>query len=153
MRVIGASPFCNSFFDAGYLKGKIPKIYRRRLGWVREIFGKDQKQLGKKEVFEWEVPGWTFHAKQFNLRLGGGEGDWFLNTIGSNNFNRRSFERDIESSMFLFSKSEILRSKIAAEQANIEKSLIKLDAERAAQKFMRYGPVDYTLDYLFRSFT
>jgi len=95
MRVIGASPFANSFFDAGYLKGKIPKMYRNRLNMVNDVFYQNNELNGlRKEVNEWEKLGWTFHSKQFNLNFG--ENGWFFNTIGSSNFCRRSFERDVE---------------------------------------------------------
>jgi len=104
MRVVGASPFANSFFDAGYIKGKIPKLYRNRLEMVKSVF-ETNSFYGeiKQEVYEWEKLGWTFHSKKFNINFG--ENGWCLNTIGSNNFSRRSFERDFECNLILMSNS------------------------------------------------
>ena len=146
MNVIGASPFANSFFDAGFIKGRIPKIYRERLNTVRKLFDENKKLDSslQQNVYEYQKVGWTFHAKHLNINFG--ENGWYLSTIGSSNFSKRSLQKDVECNVFLFSKSSNLRKKLENEQKNIQEHLIKLDSERAGQKFMKYGIMDYLLD-------
>lgn len=152
MKIIGASPFANSFFDAGFVKGRIPKIYRERLKNVKKLF--DQNKLKdpklQQKIYEWEKLNWTFHAKHLNMNFG--DNGWYLSTIGSSNFSRRSLEKDIECNMFIFSRSSGFRTKLEDEQKNIEEHLVELDDKRVNQKFMKYGLLDNFFDLFFSEY-
>lgn len=52
--------------------------------------------------------GWTFHAKQLTFETGGE----MLTTIGSSNFGRRSFNRDNELTLFVYSDSKSFKKQM-----------------------------------------
>ena len=102
-------------------------------------------------MYEWEKVGHTFHAKQLNVNFG--KEGWCLNTIGSSNFSQRSWSRDTEFNLFMFSNSDVFRNKSKLEFENLEKDLVVLDDVRSSQRFMKYGAVDYILGFMFNSFS
>jgi CDP-diacylglycerol--glycerol-3-phosphate 3-phosphatidyltransferase len=98
LHAVTSSPRANSFYKAGFLKKNIPYFYRR----YEQIFLNNLKDKNF-SLFEFERTDWSFHSK----------GIWFyekdsnelptMTTIGSSNYNSRSFERDVESQFYVYS--------------------------------------------------
>lgn len=60
LEIVCAAPKCNSFFQKGYIKHKIPIMYRiAMMKWV-ELSKKVQRKI---QVKEYTRDNWTYHAK------------------------------------------------------------------------------------------
>ena len=58
---ICGSPYTNSFYNSGYIKGQIPKIYRLSYAkWIKKLENKKNWNF-----YEHYLKGSTFHAKGF----------------------------------------------------------------------------------------
>lgn len=77
-----------------------PKAGNKGKAWIPTVFDHLQYQalLPNTRLWHWQREGWTFHAKGLWIREGE---DLSAAVVGSSNFGRRSFERDMESNLVL----------------------------------------------------
>ncbi len=98
--ILTASPQANGFYWAGLIKKYIPKFY-----WHIEY--KLLKNSSLNEIFEYKWEGWTFHAKGIWIydKIDEGQNP-FITVIGSSNYSNRSYWRDSECNLFIYSECE-----------------------------------------------
>lgn len=106
------------------------------------------------KAYTYAKPGWTFHSKQLFLLtssdnlLSDSDSDspskqnkqnnqnkpnkkpQMLTTIGSSNFNNRSFFRDNESTVFVYSQNEAFISKVSKEIEGLKEHLTDVDEKK-----------------------
>lgn len=92
-----AAPSANSFFYSKGFTRLIPMLYGAN------VF-KFLKEQSSSAVYEYSRQGWTYHAKGLFIELATHQ----LQTIGSSNFNYRSFYRDLELDFCLLSSNRAL---------------------------------------------
>ena len=100
IEILTASPKANGFFNGGGLKTRVPFVFRlAALQMIRKAQSMQKKEF---KLFEYERPEWTFHAKGLFLTEPG-QTLPSLNLIGSSNYSYRSFRRDSECNIYMFS--------------------------------------------------
>jgi len=102
-----AAPQANCFYNGSGLKKAIPTAYSLIEQDLYNSFHNSNQKL-----LEYNRKNWTFHAK--GLWTGIGKFPQ-LTIIGSSNFGRRSYERDFESQLFLFTRNPKLQEKLHKE--------------------------------------
>jgi len=139
--VMTASPPANGFYGARGPKGAVPMVYSVIEKNFFDIVTRGRE--GKKAVtlHEYIRPGWTYHAK----------GVWgsdspsdkpSMTIIGSSNFGRRSFIRDLESQVILFSRNKDIHQKLEKEYLALEKHTEAVDTDlwrRTTRKLKGFG--------------
>lgn len=103
--VLTSSPRCNGFYGANNVSKYLPDAYSYLEMKLLEKFPNIR-------IFEYNRPGWTFHAKGFWADFKFKSSTWSVCTIGSSNFNSRSLNTDLESQAFLFTKDPKLSKEI-----------------------------------------
>ena len=100
--IVTSSKECNGFYGARGIKGYIPHFYQRV---YRSLFDRSVNDSNKDRYKYWlySKNGWTFHSKQIYMKTVYND---VLTTIGSSNFNKRSFNRDNELTLFVYSNSK-----------------------------------------------
>ena len=98
IQILTSSPEANGFYGAKNVSGYLPDAYTYL---EKNLFQKIQKQKrqGDVEIREYHRPGWTFHAKGIWISEPDKGPVW--TSIGSSNFNSRSFDRDLEAQSFI----------------------------------------------------
>lgn len=111
IETLTASPAANGFYNGRAIKGAVPMAY----SLIEKNFY-DQTQ-GNVAIREFTRPEWTFHAK--GLWCGQNKATE-MTVVGSSNFGRRSYERDLESQVYLFTKSRELQQKLHEEYIGLK---------------------------------
>lgn len=123
IQLVGAAPKSNSFFTAKGAAGMVPLAYSVLAAETIE------KLKGKASYFEWAHAGWTFHAKGLWRWRKDENGVMQIDStvIGSSNFARRSWEKDLEFGLIIEGKGEELNKKLNEEFSNmmLDAKLIK----------------------------
>ncbi|ETN59812.1 cdp-diacylglycerol--serine o-phosphatidyltransferase [Anopheles darlingi] len=115
--ILMAHPNANGFLGAKGPAGGIPAAYSLLARKFLESL-RSSGQSHRVELFEYERPGWTYHAK----------GLWYylpnstlpnVTLIGSSNFGERSVHRDLEAQICLVTTNDGLQRKLQAEYENL----------------------------------
>lgn len=125
--VLTSAPQANSFFEGGFFKRYIPYFYR---AYEQQLLKAVPSTTIKEYVKckQWlMVGGWTFHTK----------GIWItepnqravVSVVGSSNFNMRSFERDTECQLYIYSECEALNERFKKEWGLLEKECKPITAK------------------------
>ncbi len=98
-----------------------PKAGNKGKAWIPTVFDHLQFQALQEntQLWHWERDGWTYHAKGLWIRQ---DSQLLAAVVGSSNFGRRSFERDMESNLVLVFPPE---SMLASEFSNEWDSLLE----------------------------
>ncbi len=118
---ICASPLSNAFYNSGYIKGFIPRLYRYCLLKLIEEF-KNQKNW---EYYEYYKKGINFHAKglwfchEFKHQEKEQHFKEYITICGSSNYGARSYARDQESQFTLFTTSDKLIKRLENERISM----------------------------------
>lgn len=117
--ILMAHPNANGFQGAKGPAGGIPAAYSQ----ISKIFLKkliDLNQTDRIKLYEYEKPGWTYHAKGLWYYL---PGSYMpdLTVIGSSNFGERSVNRDLESQICLVTVNDELRRQLQREYVNLKR--------------------------------
>lgn len=120
--ILVAAPKANGFFGARGISGAVPTAYselaRRfyeRCVWANRIAHNQGEKESGVSLFEFERPGWTFHAKGLWLRSRSS----LMSLVGSPNFGRRSTERDLEVQYSFATRNERLIQIFTREQETL----------------------------------
>uniref|UniRef100_A0A6B2EDX6 CDP-diacylglycerol--glycerol-3-phosphate 3-phosphatidyltransferase n=1 Tax=Phlebotomus kandelakii TaxID=1109342 RepID=A0A6B2EDX6_9DIPT len=115
--ILMAHPNANGFKNAKGPAGGIPDAYTLIARQFYEKL-KAAKQDYRVSLFEYQLPGWTYHAK----------GLWYylpdsrlpaMTLIGSSNFGERSVNRDLETQVCIVTENVDLQKRIEAECENL----------------------------------
>ncbi|ETV99507.1 hypothetical protein H310_08181 [Aphanomyces invadans] len=110
--VVTAAPSANGFFNGNGIKGALPMAYSLIEGEFYHRFADSPLTLR-----EYNRDAWTFHAKGMWIQ----HDDEALTVVGSSNFGQRSYGRDLESQVFLYSTNSTLRSQLKDEYTRLTK--------------------------------
>ena len=140
--IITASPKANGFYNASNVKRAIPMAYS---SIEEELYNKLEKCQSNIRVREYIRKDWTFHVK----------GLWFscndtnnkilhpeMTVIGSSNFGRRSFHRDFESQIYMYTKNSFLKQELFNEYNRLaqDTELVRKELwQRNSRKFYGLG--------------
>ncbi|XP_022203974.2 CDP-diacylglycerol--glycerol-3-phosphate 3-phosphatidyltransferase, mitochondrial [Nilaparvata lugens] len=114
-RILMAHPMANSFFKAPGLAGGIPSVYTHiALSFLS--LAKKFEQAHRITLFEYQNPGWTFHAKGLWQNI---EKNKMLTLVGSSNYGARSVKRDLESQIVIVTTNEKLKASLSDEQKQL----------------------------------
>jgi phosphatidylserine/phosphatidylglycerophosphate/cardiolipin synthase-like enzyme len=146
IRLLTAAPAANGFFGARGISGAVPAAYAelaRRFWELCAARGRVAEPGcrsgggggggggsggggGGVSLHEYELKGWTFHAKGLWLGPppvaatgaagGGGVGGGMVSLVGSPNFGRRSTERDLELQFAFATRDAALSARLRGEQ-------------------------------------
>mmetsp|Transcript_17314 Transcript_17314/g.31199 ORF Transcript_17314/g.31199 Transcript_17314/m.31199 type:complete len:526 (-) Transcript_17314:554-2131(-) len=108
LKLLCASPNANGFLGDG-VKNWIPYFYRA-------LCQLHYAKLPNAQISEYEKGLWTFHAKGLWAYE---EGRPFLSSIGSSNFARRSYVRDTEFQLYMWSACPSLQQCLDAEVSHL----------------------------------
>lgn len=117
--ILMAHPNANGFQGASGVAGGIPAAYSQiSKKFLQMIAAAGQQHRIK--LFEYEHPGWTYHAKGLWYYL---PGSFMpdLTLIGSSNFGERSVQRDLESQICLVTVNDGLRRQLQREYVNLKR--------------------------------
>ncbi|MFH4979297.1 hypothetical protein AB6A40_006006 [Gnathostoma spinigerum] len=112
MNIIYASPQANGFHKGSGFSRYIPSIYVV----ISEFFYRSTRSGVR--LFEYERPGWTYHAK--GLWIDSNASSLFASLVGSSNYGYRSVHRDLEMSMLLVTSNEKLKKELRLEHARLK---------------------------------
>ncbi|KAH9142749.1 hypothetical protein AeRB84_009830 [Aphanomyces euteiches] len=99
--VLTAAPSANGFFNGNGIKGALPMAYSLIESEFYDRFPATQLCLR-----EYNRENWTFHAKGMWIK----HHDEMLTIVGSSNFGQRSYGRDLESQVFLYTTDANLQA-------------------------------------------
>jgi CDP-diacylglycerol--glycerol-3-phosphate 3-phosphatidyltransferase len=126
VRIVTAAPSANGFYGARFISGSVPlgysEIERHFVQRCRQVPGRGDAI----RMLEFCRPGWTFHGKGLWINCGADDGAVgtaadsgakvpYVTAVGSPNFGRRSFERDLELQLVCRSSNPSLRRALADE--------------------------------------
>ena len=99
--ILSAAPEANGFFGASGLPGYVPQVY----SYLAHAFYTRALSTEGADValYEWARSGMTFHAKGLWVWPDQEDDNRSVNIIGSSNYGSRSFTRDLESQIAVFS--------------------------------------------------
>ncbi|CAG9314460.1 unnamed protein product [Blepharisma stoltei] len=141
LELLCASPLANGFLGDG-VKNWIPFMYRCL---EKEIFGK----LTNASLFEYQREGWTFHGKGIWASDKSGT---YLTALGSSNFSRRSYLRDAEFMVYLWTDCPAFKKTLMIEQQKLWTHSYRVGRETFEQKQFKIGLGTKVLTKLLRSF-
>ncbi|XP_062122488.1 CDP-diacylglycerol--glycerol-3-phosphate 3-phosphatidyltransferase, mitochondrial [Drosophila sulfurigaster albostrigata] len=140
--ILMAHPNANGFQGAKGPAGGIPAAYTLIAKSFYESLVRRQQEH-RVNFFEYEQPGWTYHAK----------GLWYylpetplpsLTLIGSSNFGERSVNRDLETQVCLVTDNKDLRQRLQAEADRLydksttaERQIVQRQVPRWVQAVVR----------------
>ncbi|OQR98093.1 CDP-diacylglycerol-glycerol-3-phosphate 3-phosphatidyltransferase [Achlya hypogyna] len=102
--VLTAAPSANGFFNGNGIKGALPMAYSLIEANFYDRFDRDLLTLR-----EYNRPNWTFHGKGLWVHSAP-DGPVDLTIVGSSNFGQRSYGRDLESQVYIFTKDPVLQA-------------------------------------------
>uniref|UniRef100_A0A914VQ02 CDP-diacylglycerol--glycerol-3-phosphate 3-phosphatidyltransferase n=1 Tax=Plectus sambesii TaxID=2011161 RepID=A0A914VQ02_9BILA len=115
LSTLSASPQANGFFGGHGISGYVPQLYSH----VSLLFFKQAARNNRPvQMFEYDRPGWTFHAK-------GIWWDWHRRSansatfVGSTNFGYRSVHRDLEAQLVIVTENEGLKQRLREERTRL----------------------------------
>lgn len=120
-KVITAGEKANGFYESKGVSSQVPNLYSML---AKRFIKKAERIQPRIQMLEWEngqynkPNGWSYHAKGLWV-MPQGESP-VLTVIGSSNFTKRAYAHDLEAGAVIVSGSPELRSKMAAEVANLE---------------------------------
>ncbi|KDO24777.1 hypothetical protein SPRG_20814 [Saprolegnia parasitica CBS 223.65] len=106
--VLTAAPMANGFFNGNGIKGALPMAYSLIEAGFYDRFGPELLTLR-----EYNRSDWTFHGK--GLWVHDRNGAVPLTIVGSSNFGQRSYGRDLESQVYLFTTDPALQTTFQGE--------------------------------------
>ena len=112
LNILTSSPEANGFYRANNVSKYLPDAY----SYLEEKLLEKYKNIS---IYEYSRPGWTFHAKGFWANFKYLRHDWTVSTIGSSNFNSRSFNTDLESQTFIFTRNPSLGKQLQLERQKL----------------------------------
>lgn len=98
-----------------------------------------EKKGSPLEVIEYQNGDWTFHTK--GIWIEEKNTNNMLTIVGSSNFNMRSYERDTESQLYIYSTSEELNERFKEEWNNLESKGSKVEKSIDQDEKMKVGKV------------
>merc|ERR1719384_1888781 len=107
--VIMAHPEANSFFNAPFPLYGIPFAYTHIANHFLNLC-KKAGSSSRIQMFEYQKPGWTFHAKGMWYYSSSNPTHPIATLIGSPNFGYRSTEKDLEAQLTLVTKNNNLQN-------------------------------------------
>lgn len=117
--ILMAHPNANGFLGAKGPAGGIPAAYSQiSKNFLTKLINLNQNERIK--LYEYQQPGWTYHAKGLWYYL---PGSYLpdLTLIGSSNFGERSVNRDLESQICLVTVNDELRKQLQREYVNLKR--------------------------------
>ncbi|XP_058062849.1 CDP-diacylglycerol--glycerol-3-phosphate 3-phosphatidyltransferase, mitochondrial isoform X1 [Anopheles bellator] len=134
--ILMAHPNANGFLGAKGPAGGIPAAYSLLARKFLETL-QTAGQSHRVELYEYERPGWTYHAK----------GLWYylpestlpnVTLIGSSNFGERSVHRDLEAQICLVTTNDGLQRKLQAEYENLLQHSTTAETELVSRPVPRW---------------
>ncbi|CAH8552569.1 unnamed protein product [Schistosoma turkestanicum] len=140
MNLLCASPMANGFLKSKGLSGYIPLAYREALIKLLQLFHTTNTNYSSSvNVYEYNRPNWTFHAKGLWIEGGDIENEkvddigkttnkmnkhhqqcsYSLSLVGSSNFSYRSLNRDLESQLCVITTNQHLRQSLYRERCHL----------------------------------
>jgi CDP-diacylglycerol---glycerol-3-phosphate 3-phosphatidyltransferase len=124
--LITSAPEANGFYGSQGVSRFIPTAY----SYLETLFlGKVQKHKREDGVklFEYKKKGWTWHSK--GIWYFGDQGG-FATVVGSSNMNYRSWRRDLECQLLIFTKNPYLKNRFHENLMYLyqDSSLVDLDS-------------------------
>lgn len=117
--ILMAHPNANGFQGAKGPAGGIPMAYSQiSKNFLKKLI--DTNQSDRIKLYEYQRPGWTYHAKGLWYFLPGSYTP-DLTLIGSSNFGERSVNRDLESQICLVTVNDELRRQLQREYVNLKR--------------------------------
>lgn len=121
LQVITAAPSANGFHRAKRVRATIPTMYSMI---EKQFYGKlcGAASVSMKILREYSRPGWTFHGKGMwitPVKSGSVKSkcsNSALSVFGSSNFGLRSFGRDMEAQLYVYTKNPVLCSLLEHER-------------------------------------
>lgn len=128
--ILTAAPKANGFFNARGIKGAIPMAYSTIERQFYHQMMKKEENHRHSQLREYQREDWTFHAKGLwgvihDSREEEKEKAEAMETrpnftiMGSSNFGRRSYERDFESQLYLYTHNAKLKDSLFREYQNL----------------------------------
>lgn len=117
--ILMAHPNANGFLGAKGPAGGIPAAYSQiAKNFMKKLI--ECNQTDRVKLYEYQRPGWTYHAKGLWYYL---PGSYMpdLTLIGSSNFGERSVNRDLESQICLVTVNDELRRQLQREYVNLKR--------------------------------
>lgn len=108
--VLVCSPEAHGFYTANGISSALPLAYAERVRAYTE-----RARGSRAAVYEYRRDGWTYHAKGLWCTAADEATPW-LTSLGSSNLGIRSFDRDIESQVYVATACTSLRDTWAAER-------------------------------------
>jgi len=126
LSILCPSAETHGFAGARGIKAFIPLAYALHEQRVRKHFRPSLPPSIPLSLYRYTRPGWTFHGKGLWLLEGEEEGEGAregggvaLTVAGSSNYGHRSFERDLESQVWLVSADGGLKERMREERASL----------------------------------
>lgn len=117
--ILMAHPNANGFQGAKGPAGGIPMAYSQiSKNFLKKLI--ETNQSDRIKLYEYQRPGWTYHAKGLWYYLPGSYTP-DLTLIGSSNFGERSVNRDLESQICLVTTNDELRRQLQREYVNLKR--------------------------------
>lgn len=117
--ILMAHPNANGFLGAKGPAGGIPAAYSHiSKKFLTKLIETNQTERIK--LYEYQQPGWTYHAKGLWYYLPGSYTP-DLTLIGSSNFGERSVNRDLECQICLVTVNDELRKQLQREYVNLKR--------------------------------
>ena len=117
--ILTAAPQANGFWTAKHVAAALPLAYSQ----LEKRFYQQCKSAGVAgniKLYEFNKPGWTFHAKGLWLAADTEQPSRpCITMIGSPNFGRRSVERDLEAQVTILTSEESLRDALEEERVGL----------------------------------
>ena len=108
--IITSAPKANSFFEGGTFKKYIPYFYR---AYEHFLLKRAESTNTPLQMLEYQFDDWTFHAK--GIWIEERHTDNMLTMVGSSNYNHRSYERDTECQLYIYSTCPELNQRFKEE--------------------------------------
>ncbi|KXS22154.1 phospholipase D/nuclease [Gonapodya prolifera JEL478] len=128
--VLTAAPEANGFYQSRGISRFIPHAYTH----LERVAFEKARRAGQNgvRIWEWKRGGWTYHAKGLWLSPPKDPSHPFMTVIGSTNFGKRSFTRDVETNAVVVTTNRPLREQMAEEVRRLWK-----DAEPVGEETFR----------------
>jgi CDP-diacylglycerol--glycerol-3-phosphate 3-phosphatidyltransferase len=128
--MITSAPEANGFFGSQGVSRWIPTVYNHlELLFLKKVW--DQNQQHRIKMYEYRRENWTWHCKGLWLKSNTGD---FLTVVGSSNMNHRSFRRDLEAQIILYTKNKSVVGKFEDNLDYLYRDSISVDLRTVSER-------------------